>query len=110
MSEKITLLAENLFIIRTTMTWPNDSNKNDKKEVRYYETPSTWNTSPTAATIFQNYEAGEAHLNMYNRRDKAPKGWMDGRKEIIEVVPLYGEILLSPNAKKIEIRKPKNDI
>lgn len=102
MNDKVTFLAENLFIIRTTMTWPNEP---ERKEVRYYETPSTWNKSPMEATIFQNYDAGEGHLHMYHKRDKAPKGWFDGRKEIIEVVPLVGEIINSPNSIKININK-----
>lgn len=84
---KITLLAENLYIIRSTQTLTDGSVR-----VSYYESPIMWNTSPTMATIFQNYDAGEAHLTMYYKRDKAPKGWFDGRKEIMEVVPLYGEM------------------
>ena len=88
MSNKITLLAENLYIIRSTRT-----KLNGDVIVSYYETPSVWNRSPVKATIFTDYENGEAHLNMYHNRDAAPKGWADGSKEILDVVPLYGELL-----------------
>lgn len=95
-SNKITLLAERLYIIRSARTKPSG-----EVLTRYYETPSTWNMSPMEATIFQNYEAGEGHLAMYRKRDAAPKGWADGSTEVLDVVPLYGEILQSPNGSTI---------
>jgi len=100
MGEKIELSAERLYIMRATYT-----HTDGRIEVRYYETPSMWNKSPMEATIFQNYESGEGHLNRFVKRDKAKGGWFDGRKEVLEIVPLYGEILQSPNAKRIEVRR-----
>lgn len=97
---KITLLAENLYLIRSTQTFV-DGHVN----VWYYETPSVWNKSPLRATLFQDYENGEGHLNMYHERDKGKGAWFDGRKEVLEVVPMYGELINSPNGKVIEIKK-----
>ena len=99
MSHKITLLAENLYIIRSVRTKPDGV-----VITSYYETPSTWNTSPVKATIFTDYENGETHLNMYHNRDAAPKGWADGSKEIIDVVPLYGELQQSPNVRRFDTK------
>lgn len=91
--EKIKLEADKVYIIRSTKTSPKG-----QVTVRYYETPSIWNTSPAEATIFRDFDVGCAHLNMYHERDAAPNGWADGSKEVLDVVPLYGEILNSPNA------------
>ncbi len=100
MSGKITLLAENLYLIRSTRT-----KTNGEVIVSYYETPSTWNKSPMKATLFQDYENGEGHLTMYRERDAAKLGWADGSKEVLDVVPLYGELMQSPNAKHIEVKR-----
>lgn len=97
---KITLLAENLYIIRSTSTHTDGSTS-----VEYYMTPVMWTKAPTRATIFQQYEAGEAHLNMYYRRDKSDKWWADGRTEVLDVVPLYGEVLTSPNSTIVNMKK-----
>lgn len=96
MSNKITLLAEKLYIIRSIKTKPNGH-----VDTIYYMTPSLWNSSPMEATIFQNFEAGEAHMEMLEHAD-----WADGSTEVLDVVPLYGEILQSPNA---VIIKKKDD-
>lgn len=90
---KITLLSENLYIIRCVHTFVDGST-----QTVYYMTPAVWTKAPPRATIFCDYDAAEAHLNMYHARDRAPLGWGDGRKEVLDVVPLYGEILSSPNA------------
>lgn len=89
---KVTLLAERLYIIRSAKTKPTG-----EVDVRYYETPSVWNASPLQATIFQNYDAGEGHMQALERAN-----WADGSTEVVDVVPLYGEILQSPNATRIE--------
>lgn len=99
-TEKITLNAERLYIIRSSRLLPDGT-----VVVRYYKTPAVWNTSPIEATIF-NYDAGVAHLRMYHERDKAKKGWADGSIETLDVVPLYGEILGSPNGKTINLGDP----
>lgn len=96
---KIKLAVENLYIIRSTRTKPDG-----EVIISYYETPSTWNKNPMKATVFQDYENGEGHLAMYNQRDKAKFGWADGSTEVLEVVPMYGEILNTPNAVHIEIK------
>lgn len=98
---KITLLAENLYIIRSTSTYPDGCSAS----VRYYVTPSTWTVAPTKATLFLSYEAGEAHLTMYHYRDKSSNGWADGRTEVLDVVPLYGEVLTSPNSTIVDMKK-----
>lgn len=84
---KLTLLAENLFIIRETKHSP------DKKtsRVMYYVTPSSWDASPMEATIFQSMEAGETHLAMLRERDYAP--WADGSVSHFDVVPMFGAIV-----------------
>ena len=97
---KITLLAENLYIIRSTKT-----NPGGEVIISYYETPSTWNKAPMKATLFQDYENGEGHLAMYRKRDAAKLGWADGSTEVLDVVPLYGEMLNTPNSTHIEIKK-----
>ena len=83
---KLTLLAENLYIIRETKT------SADKKTTRvmYYVTPSSWDASPMNATIFQDIDAGETHLAMMRERDYAP--WADGSTSVFDVVPMYGAI------------------
>ena len=97
---KITLDAEKLYLIRSTSIF-----KDGTTEVRYYEAPSCWNKSPMHCVIFTDYDQAVGHLQMYHKRDKAPKGWADGRTEYIDVVPMYHEILLSPNSIEIEIKK-----
>lgn len=87
MIEKITLLAADTYVIRSTRIKPNGVSL-----VAYYETPSTWNKNPTKATLFRDFEAAMGHLLLYNERDKAKHGWADGSKELFDVVPLYGEI------------------
>jgi len=81
------MLVENCWVIRSVRTKPDG-----QQIVAYYETPSTWNASPVEATIFRNYEAGAGHLKMYHDMDKAPRGWADGSKEIIDVVPMHGAL------------------
>jgi len=63
--------------------------------VLYYMTPSMWTSAPPHATIF-SYEAAEAHMILYHQRDGGYE-WHDGSTEILEVVPLYGEIMNCPN-------------
>lgn len=86
-TRKIILLEEKCYIIRSTRT-----TLDNKQIISYYMTPSMWTKAPTDGTIFTDYAAGEAHLNMYHSRDKAPKGWADGSTEILDVVTLIGEI------------------
>lgn len=100
MTAKITLKAEDLYIIRSISTF-----SDGQKKVQYYESPSVWNSSPLHVTLFTSYEAAESHLFMYDSRDKAKKGWADGRTEVMDVVPLYGEILQSPNAIHLKVKK-----
>jgi len=57
------------------------------------------------STRFLSYEAGIAHLTMYAQRDKPKHGWADGRTEVLDVVPFYGELLTSPNLIKLEVKK-----
>lgn len=95
---KIAFNVDDLYIIRSICTW-----KDGAKKISYYESPSVWNNSPTKATIFTSYEAAESHFNMYHTRDKAPLGWSDNRKEVIDVVPLHGEIVNSPNVFKMKM-------
>lgn len=97
---KITLLSENLYIIRCIHTFVDGSTS-----TLYYMTPAMWTKAPTRATIFCDYDAGTAHMNMYHKRDRSPRGWADGRTEILDVVPLYGEIITSPNATVVEVKK-----
>lgn len=91
--QKITLNADELFIIRSVKTSPEGV-----EETRYYESPSVWNSAPTKATMFTDFEIGEAHLNMMAERDVRDSSWADGSTEVFDVVPLFGEILNSPNA------------
>lgn len=85
---KITLLAEKMFIIRSTKTKPDGV-----VDISYYESPSVWNRNPAFATIFQDYDIGEAHLYLYKNRDSAKLGWADGSQEVLEVVPMYGALM-----------------
>ena len=104
-NEKVVLLAEKLYVMRSTRTKPDG-----EVRVTYYETPSTWNRSPMEAVIFQNYESGEGHLQLLRERDlKGMKGWADGSTEVIDIVPLYGEILTSPNAARLLLRGKDKD-
>lgn len=84
---KITLLAENCWLLRSTMTWADGSIKQC-----YYVTPSCWNTNPTGATIFPTFEDAEVHMNIAHK-NRAPLGWADGRTEIFDVVLLSGAIM-----------------
>lgn len=86
---KITLHADDLWIIQCTHTWPKSK---EKKQVTYYMTPAMWTYSPIQATIFGDYDAACAHLTMYAERDRAKKGWADGRLEVMDVVPLFSTI------------------
>lgn len=92
----ITFPAADLWVIRSTRT------REGEVRAMYYETPAIWNTAPTRATVFTSYEAAEGHLHLFHSRDKAPKGWADGSVEVLDVVPLYTEILHSPNGKAIK--------
>jgi hypothetical protein len=98
---KVTLLSENLYIIRETRTHL------DRQVVtRYYVTPSTWTTAPTQCTIFTDYDAGVGHLQLYRNRDlKGKTLWADGSTCVYDVVPLYGEIMQSPNGVDIEVKR-----
>lgn len=97
---KITLLEENCWVIRATRTRTSGA-----VDVFYYETPPMWNRAPMRATIFTTFEAAEAHLRLLKTRDlKDCKGWADGTVETFDVVPLYGEILNSPNGKTITVK------
>lgn len=84
---KVILAEDKTWIIRSTCL-----SVQGAKTVRYYMTPAVWTSSPAEATIFRDYEAGEAHLAMYNERDKAPRGWADGRTEYLDLVPLVGAL------------------
>ena len=94
-----------MWIIRTTWTWPHEPGREPK--VMYYMTPAMWTASPIDATMFMDYDAGSAHMIMMQQRDKASKGWFDKREEVIEVVPLYGEILNSPNGVDLHVKDGK---
>lgn len=94
---KITFLAENCYVIRSTRTKPSG-----EVIVRYYVTPPTWNTSPMNATIFTDIEAGEAHLRLFQKRD-VHGPWADGSAEVFDVVPLHGAITTGPGG--ITVRK-----
>lgn len=97
---KITLLEEHCWVLRSTRTRPSGS-----VDVLYYETPPMWNRSPVRATIFTSFEAGEAHLRLLKERDlKNVRGWADGSFEVFDVVPLYGEILNSPNGTTFTVK------
>lgn len=102
---KVTLLAERLWLIRSQVSTP----AGELVETRYYETVPAWNKSPMEATLFQNYEAAEAHLGMvrHNFNIYQPKGRADGNKEVFDIVSLYTEMLNSPNAKKITVKDGK---
>lgn len=84
---KITLLAENCFVIRSTRTKPSG-----EVVVSYYGTPSTWFRAPVRATIFSDYECAEGHLNLYHKRDRAPLGWADGSREVFDIVGLHAAV------------------
>lgn len=93
--------AEKLYVIRSVRT------KDGKPfKTEYYMTPAMWTKNPIDATIFCDYDAGTAHLNLFRTRDWGPDTkWQDGAVEEFDVVPLYGEIIQSPNATHIEIKK-----
>ncbi|USN15224.1 hypothetical protein KIKIMORA_00780 [Brevundimonas phage vB_BpoS-Kikimora] len=98
---KITFLEEHCWVLRSTRTRPDGA-----IDVSYYETPPMWTRAPTRATIFTSFEAGEAHLRLLKERDlKGCKGWADGSIEVFDIVPLYGEILNSPNGTTIEVKR-----
>ncbi len=98
---KITLLEENCWVLRSTKT-----RLDGTKDVKYFMTIPKWTHAPTAATIFHDEETGDIFRQMVVAdRPKDYKGWADGSTEVLDVVPLYGEILTSPNAKKIQIKK-----
>ncbi|USN13900.1 hypothetical protein PAPPERLAPAPP_02260 [Brevundimonas phage vB_BpoS-Papperlapapp] len=98
---KITLLEENCYVLRSTKTAPDGA-----VQVRYYMTPSTWTRAPHHGTIFHDFDIGEAHLRLLQTRDlRGAKGWADGSTEVFDVVPLYGEILQSPNGTTFEVKR-----
>ena len=109
---KITLLTDDLWVIRSTRQLVITEMKDlvsDIKIIKYYETPSTWNTAPTKATIFTSYEAAEGHMRLMFERDfkGMPPVWADGSVEHFDVVSLSGEIIHSPNGKTIQVKKSK---
>lgn len=100
MANKITLNGENLFILRSTKTKPDGS-----KTVSYYESRTMWNSNPLRSTIFTDYDAAHHHQHeVWVKRP--PKGWTDGSTEVLDVVPLLGEVKLSPYGIPID-PKPK---
>lgn len=99
MAEKITLDAEDLYIIRSNRTKPCG-----EVVVTYYESPPCWNKAPVQATLFTSYEIAEAHMSLFRERD-AGECWADGSVEVLDVVPLYGEILHSPNASTVHVKR-----
>ncbi|MGQ0700391.1 MAG: hypothetical protein ACT4PZ_19400 [Panacagrimonas sp.] len=95
--KKIALIADDMWVIRSSRTLCGKL-----FSTTYYETPSTWNTAPSKATIFSSYEAAEGHMRMLRERDlKDCKGWADGSEEVFDLVPLATEIRHSPNAKAL---------
>lgn len=100
MNRRLTLHADDLWVIRSVRTPPAGESR-----TMYYETPSTWNKAPTMATIFTTYEAAAAHLTLFQQRDAAPKGWADGSTELLDVVPLWSEIQHSPNGVSFTVKK-----
>lgn len=74
---KITLDAENAWIIRSTR--PGGA-------VYYYEAQNVWNKSPAHATIYRSEDA--AHCDRCNMVKSV--GRMKG--ELLDVVPLYGAL------------------
>lgn len=93
---KLTLDGDKLFVLRSTKIKPDGS-----RVIRYYESRTMWNASPMHATIFTDYDAAHHHQHdVWKRQPK--KGWADGSTEVLDVVPLIGEILLSPNGVTID--------
>lgn len=84
---KITLLADSLWVIRSTKTPPGGA-----EEVRYYESPAVWNKSPAHATIFRDFDIAAAHISIIHKAS-APLGWADGSREVLDAVPLHGALV-----------------
>ena len=84
---KVLFSIEDAYLIRSNQVFVDGS-----KSTSYYETPVVWNNSPACGTIFRDYDAASAHLNMLCERDRAPKGWADGRTETFDIVTLFAEI------------------
>ena len=57
----------------------------------YYVSPRLWCPLPYEATIFSNDEMAEDHVELYKASDYYMKP-NDQRKEVLDIVPLYGEI------------------
>lgn len=73
---KLTLAAENAWVIRSTKG----------ARMTYFESHTTWNTSPALATVFRSFEAAEREMVR-----AASLGFkLDG--EVHDVVPLVGAL------------------
>ena len=99
MSQKVTLNAEDLYVLRSTVTHVDGA-----IDVRYYETVAAWNSAPVKATLFTDFDIGVAHMHMVSR-ELGHVTRADGGKEVFDVVPLYGEILNSPNGHTVHINR-----
>lgn len=86
--QKITLLAENLFVMKSVRTY-----KGEPDSTLYYMTPAMWARSPMSATIFTDYDAATAHMVMLRTRDLKNVKNADGESETLDIVPLYGELI-----------------
>lgn len=99
---KITLDGDKLYVIRSTRIKPDGS-----KHVSYFMSRKMWTRSPVSATIFCDYDAA-CHLQYDVHQDAPKKGWADGSTEVFDVVPLIGEIMLSPNGVTIDPSNPSD--
>lgn len=97
MGRKIIIDEKNAFIIRETV------GEGKARSVLYYMAPAVWTRNPMDATMFKDYDVGQAHLVMFRQRDWAPRA--NGKTAIYEVVGLYNETALSPNATVVNVKK-----
>lgn len=87
---KITLLAEDCWVVRSTRVDPSKNNKVTK--VCYYCTPSCWSSSPLSATIFRRWDDAQVQVHLCDK-DRPPLGWADGSIEYFDAVTLYGSVM-----------------
>lgn len=65
--------------------------------ISFYITPDTWSSSPGDATVFREEQAAQKHVELC--RSSGTFDWLDGSKEYVDVVPLFGEFIKVVNAR-----------
>ena len=95
MVEKITLNADKAYVIRSRHTIGLAVIRTE-----YYMHHTIWTSCPTDATIYRDLDAAEKQVYTL-RYTHAPFV----KDCILEAVPLYGEIITSPNGKTMIVKR-----